>query len=223
LFGARPRHRGIENICSSVALMRQNQMFDVRFVSPNAFSYGSSDGHALNLPALRELLAGMRRAIGAQGRLFFGTFPSEVRPEHVTEETVALIREFAHNDNLVIGAQSGSPRLLDACRRGHAVEDAVRAVKFTLKAGLKANVDFIMGLPGETDEDAAQSIELIRSLARMGARIHAHAFIPLPQSGFANQAPSPVSKHWLGLLRQLTPVGGVYGQWQSQLKLAHKL
>ena len=29
--------------------------------------------------------------MGPEGRLFFGTFPSEVRPEHVTAEALALL------------------------------------------------------------------------------------------------------------------------------------
>ena len=216
LLGAQPRHRSIGSINSHLALMRRRGMCDVRFVTPNAFSYGSPDGRALNYEALHELLAAMRATLGREGRLFFGTFPSEARPEHVTEKTLKLVRDFASNDNLVIGAQSGSQRMLDACHRGHSVADIERAVALTLQAGLKANVDFILGLPGETDDDTAQTLGLIRRLITLGAKIHAHTFMPLPQTGFAFEQPSPISERLLKLLHTLIPAGGVYGQWQAQ-------
>lgn len=86
-------------------------------------------------------------------RFFFGTFPSEVRPEFVTEESVELVRKYCANDSLSLGAQSGSGRILKEIRRGHTVEDSISAVECCLEHEIVPAVDFIFGLPTETEED----------------------------------------------------------------------
>jgi B12-binding domain/radical SAM domain protein len=180
LFGARQRHRSPENILAIAGLMNTEKLTDIRFLSPDAFSYGSKDGRALALDKVEALLKGVREIIGGKGKIFFGTFPSEVRPDHVTAETLELNRRYASNKRLVIGAQSGSPRMLKVIHRDHTVDDIYRAAGLAAAAGFDANVDFIFGLPGETEKDAEQTIKVMEDLVKLGARIHAHTFMPLP-------------------------------------------
>jgi B12-binding domain/radical SAM domain protein len=222
IFGTKVRHRSIEKICEYVEIMKNKNLRDIRFITPNAFSYGSNDGKTLNMDKLEKLLASIREIIGLKGRIFMGSFPSEVRPEHVTKETIELILRYANNDNLVIGAQSGSQRILDLCHRGHTVEDIYRAVELTLKAGLKANVDFIFGLPGENEEDIKLTIKVINDLVKMGARIHAHTFMPLPQTPFAKAPAGKVDKY-ISIIKKLAPKGIIYGDWEKQEKIASKI
>ena len=216
LHGARVRHRSLATVLGHVETLANRGLTDIRFITPNAFSYGSPDGKTVNLPALRELLAGVRKVLGGQGRIFFGSFPSEVRPEHVTPETIALLREFADNDNLVFGAQSGSPRMLEQCRRAHSLEDVYRAARLTVGAGLKAYIDFILGLPGEEEEDVRQSLAMMKDLAALGAQVHAHTFMPLPMTPFAHQAPGTVSPRVKRELELLIAQGSAFGDWRKQ-------
>ncbi|MBY9013315.1 MAG: TIGR04013 family B12-binding domain/radical SAM domain-containing protein, partial [Candidatus Lokiarchaeota archaeon] len=106
IFGTAPRHRSIKSICDAVRIMKEYEKTDIRFITPNAFSYGSQDGKRLNLPAIEQLLINIKEIIDPEGRIYFGSFPSEVRPEHVTEKTLGLVLKYAANDNIVIGAQS---------------------------------------------------------------------------------------------------------------------
>jgi len=223
IFGGRQRHRSIESICEYVQIMKSKNLSDIRFITPNAFSYGSSDGKKLNIASLEELLSNIKEIINPNGRIFIGSFPSEVRPEHVTEEAIDLILKYADNDNLIIGAQSGSQRILDLCHRGHSVEDVYNAVKLTLKAGLKANVDFIFGLPGENEKDIKLTIKVMNDLVKMGARIHAHTFMPLPQTPFAKAPAGRINKDIRRMIRELVPRGIVYGDWREQGKIAKKI
>ena len=186
LFGTKLRHRSIEAICKYVSIMKDRNLTDIRVITPNSFSYGSIDGKTINISKVEELLSSIRQVIGNNGRIFFGSFPSEVRPEHVTEKSINLILDYANNDNLVIGGQSGSQRVLDLCHRGHSVADIYKSVELTLNAGLKANVDFIFGLPGETADDVYQTMIVMNDLVEMGAMIHTHTFMPLPQTPFEN-------------------------------------
>jgi len=151
-----------------------------------------------------------------------GSFPSEVRPEHVTKETVDLVLNYADNDNLVIGAQSGSERILDHICRGHGVDEVRQAVKLTIDSGLKANIDFIFGFPHEKEEDKIRTLNLAKELASIGARIHAHTFMPLPGTPFKNMPPGKIESETKREIERLISVGQLYGQWHIQEKIAER-
>jgi len=223
LFGVKPRHRSIENILESVRIIKKHESPYLRFITPNAFTYGSENGQDIHYEHLDALLSGVRRIVGGKGKIFFGSFPSEVRPEHVNVDTVNMVKQYADNDNLVIGAQSGSPRMLDLIRRGHDVESIYKAVEITRQAGLKVNVDFIFGLPDETDEDLSATLQVIRDLHQSGARIHAHTFIPLPQTPLKKEKPSRMSPLLRKEVNRLCSNGILYGTWRKQGKMAAKI
>ena len=223
ILGAIPRHRSIKSICKYIEIMKENNLTDIRFISPNAFSYGSLDGKTINIPKLEELLIKIKRIIGAEGRIFLGSFPSEMQPEHVNEDTLGLVKKYCDNDNITIGGQSGSQRILDLCHRGHTVKDLYNAVELTLKAKIKPNVDFIFGLPKETEEDVKLTLNVMKDLALKGARIHTHSFLPLPQTPFANEPVSRISLNAVKEINDLTSKGLAFGNWREQERLAIKI
>jgi B12-binding domain/radical SAM domain protein len=215
LLGGRMRHRSIENVVKWVEVSKQRDRPEIRFITPDAFAYGSEDGKQIRLDLLAEMLTAVNGIVGRE-HTYVGSFPSEARPENVSREAVELVRRLAANDNLVIGAQSGSQRMLDLSHRGHTVEDIYRAVGITLDAGLIANVDFIFGRPGETEEDRALTRKVIEDLAAMGARIHSHVFMPLAGTPWADASPGDVDPKTRDLLERLTGRGQQFGQWREQ-------
>ncbi len=224
LMGRRVRHRSVETI--EKVVRRADSLFQLRFfraLTPNALSYGSPDGVSVDLAALESLLTMLRAALGSEGQIYMGYFPSEVRPNNVTPESVALLRRYVDNRDLVIGAQTGSDRLLRAARRGHDTDDVYRAVETLHAGGFTANVDFICGLPGETAEDALASVAMMERLADRGARINVHAFMPLPQTLFEREPYGRVRQEYLDSIRRLTPRGVVYGDWVRQGALARRM
>lgn len=221
-FKARFRHRSVADVAAHVRTMRKGGARYVRFLSPTALSYGSED-ESVQLDAVEELLAATREALGEGGRIYFGTFPSELRPEHVTPEALAVLRRWVDNDVLVIGGQSGSQRVLDATRRGHDVASIERAVDASLAAGFRPDVDFLLGLPGETREDREASIALAERLVARGARIHSHAFMPLPGTPLRGAAPSPIEDEVGLAMSRLESAGAMYGQWRKQVVTAERL
>jgi len=223
MFGRKPRHRSIENILDCIKILKRQGSTYYRFVSPNAFSYGSEDGKNINYEKLESLLSGIRNLVGEKGKIFFGSFPSEVRPEHVNPDTVKILKKYTDNDNLVMGAQSGSQRILDLIQRGHDVESIYKAVETVIQAGLKINVDFIFGLPGEADEDIWSTLKVIKDLNKSGARIHAHAFIPLPQTPLQNEKAGKISQTLKKEFNKLCSNGIIYGEWRKQEKTAAKI
>ncbi len=225
ISGTLPRHRSIEVIGKYVRELKNfyGDQTDIRFITPNSFGYGSQDGKKLNLEKVEDLLLNTREIIGKQGRIYYGSFPSEVRPEHVSQKTLDLLLKYANNDNITIGAQSGSQRILDMCHRGHTIEDINNAVELTIKSNLKINVDIIFGLPGENEKDVKLTIKMMKDLANKGARIHAHSFIPLPQTPYAKFSISRVNQLFKKEIKNLVSKGLAFGDWKKQERLAIKV
>jgi B12-binding domain/radical SAM domain protein len=219
IFGVSLRHRSIDSIVRQAAALRSGSRRVVRLLSPNAFSYGSKDGRALNMEAMRGLLSALRETVSENGRIIFAHFPSEARPEHVTPDTLDLLKEFADNDEIVIGAQSGSRRMLEACNRSHDVESVLTAVSLARRYGYKIIVDFIVGLPGENPADQRESLKVMEEVVRMGARIHAHLFSPLPQTPFADSRPGCVDPDVLRVLERLKARRGIYENHRDTVRV----
>jgi B12-binding domain/radical SAM domain protein len=210
LFGREVRHRSIDSI-----LKNAQYYDDLRFIASNAFAYGS-DGIHPRFDKVEKLLSALHEL--PNKKIFFGTFPSEVRPEFVTEESVELVRKYCANDSLSLGAQSGSDRILKEIRRGHTVEDSISAVECCLEHEIVPAVDFIFGLPTETEEDQEKSLELVRWICEKGGTVRAHYMTPLPGTPYASATPSEVSDRVRKELGKLALGGKLTGYWEKHRK-----
>jgi tRNA-2-methylthio-N6-dimethylallyladenosine synthase len=87
-------------------------------------------------------------------------------PRHVTPRLIDAIRELPHVcKHLHLPVQSGSTRVLAAMRRRHTREDylgLLRAVKAGVP-GIQLSTDMIVGFPGETDADFADTLSLVEA------------------------------------------------------------
>lgn len=216
LFGSHVRHRSVDNALAHIA--RASGELGVRyfrFVAPDAFGY-VAHGTVPDPAAVGKLLSGAQAIVGPDGQLFFGSFPSEVRPESVTLEMLELVGAYATNKKIAIGVQSGSDGFLKKARRGHGVAEALRAVELTVKSGLGADVDVIFGMPGETIGDMRETLGLCRELTALGATIRAHGFMPLPGTEWADAEPAAIPEEIDRGIENLASAGRLRGQWKSQ-------
>lgn len=220
LKGTAVRHRNVDVIVEAVRFMVRHGKKDIRFITPNALSYGSATGREPDIEKLELLLDGVKKVLPSEGRIFFGSFPSEVRPEFVNPDTVDVLKRYCANRQIVIGAQSGSDRMLKLMRRGHTVENVLSACDLIAGAGFVPVVDMMFGLPYEDEEDVKASLELMDKLSRMGARIHAHHFMPLPGSRWSGLPPAPISDSLRRRLERLIAAGKLFGQWARQQEVA---
>ena len=218
-MGGRMRHRSLASIVNHAEFGKRIGLRILRFISPASFAYGSPDGRTVNLDALETLLRTVSAMYG-KDQVYLGSFPSEIRPEQVLPETLALIRTYCANQNIVIGAQSGSDSLLHAVHRGHGVAEVLRATELTLAAGLIANVDFIFGIPGETQQDRAATLALMQRLIKMGARLHGHTFMPLVGTPLSQNQPGVVDQATRQFLESLRGKRLEHGRWKKQERLA---
>lgn len=214
LFGREVRHRSIDSIVKNAGYYN-----DLRFIASNAFGYGS-DGINPRFDKVEKLLSALHNL--PDKKIFFGTFPSEVRPEFVTDESVELVRKYCANDSLSLGAQSGSDRILKEIHRGHTVGDSISAVECCLEHGIVPAVDFIFGLPTETEEDQEKSLDLVRWICKKGGTVRAHYLTPLPGTPYASAVPSEVSDMVRRELGKLALGGKLTGYWEKHRKFDKK-
>jgi tRNA-2-methylthio-N6-dimethylallyladenosine synthase len=123
----------------------------------NAYRGTTHEGVTADLATLIHYVA----AIDGIERIRFTT-------SHPVEFTDSLIDAYAEVDKLAgflhLPVQSGSDRVLVLMKRGHTAEEYVRKMD-RLKAarpGISISSDFIVGFPGETEEDFEATLELIR-------------------------------------------------------------
>jgi B12-binding domain/radical SAM domain protein len=202
IFGYCMHHRSIDAIASYA-----NRYKHSRFVSPNAFAYGS-DGSNIRFDKIERLFSSLHHTI------YFGTFPSEVRPEFVCDRALELVVQYCTNTKLHFGAQSGSDAVLRRLNRGHTVEDVMNAVEICREHGITPVVDFILGFPFETDEDQEKTVHLISWVARDGM-VHAHRFLPLPGTPLAGTSARPLLPKTAQLFGKLALSGKLTGSWND--------
>jgi len=221
LFGNTVRHRSLEKVLDYARRSVAQGRKVARFISPNAFSYGSSKGIIPNIEAIEKLLKGVKEA--GMREVYFGSFPSDVRPESVTEEVLDLVATYCDNRTIVIGLQSGSERILRLLKRGHNVENALHAIELIAKKGFMPYVDMIFGFPFETKDDVRKSLEISLLMhEKFGAVIHGHTFMPLPGTPFENLN-MHISADILKTIGRFSSKGIIKGQWQRQLNISEEI
>jgi tRNA-2-methylthio-N6-dimethylallyladenosine synthase len=109
---------------------------------------------------LADLLYRLHEVEGLR-RLKFATN----HPLHMTRELIEAVRDLPKaSPYLHVPAQSGSNRILRRMKRGYTAE-AYREMLAQIRAtipGAAITSDFIVGFPGETQQDYQQTVELVR-------------------------------------------------------------
>jgi tRNA-2-methylthio-N6-dimethylallyladenosine synthase len=125
----------------------------------NAFNGEGPDGEAWSLAKLIRKLA----TIKGLDRIRYTTS----HPRDMGDELIAAHRDIeALMPYLHLPVQSGSNRVLDAMNRQHTRDDYLRLVERIRAArpDIALSSDFIVGFPGETDKDFADTMALVREV-----------------------------------------------------------
>ncbi|ABO51385.1 coproporphyrinogen III oxidase, anaerobic [Desulforamulus reducens MI-1] len=97
------------------------------------------------------------------------------RPDTLNEDVFALLANAGVN-RLSINPQSMNQKTLDIIGRAHTVEDIYRSVETARNYKFPTlNMDLIIGLPGETVQDVARTMESILQLKPENLTVHALA------------------------------------------------
>ena len=116
------------------------------------------------------------------------------RPDTITAEKLTVLR--AHGVQRVsVNPQTMDDAVLRAIGRAHTAADTLRAMALVREAGFEAvNMDLIAGLPGDTPEGFARSLDACLALAPENLTVHTFArkkgadlfaAVPVPQEALA--------------------------------------
>ncbi len=162
-YGSRFRWRSVPNV---IAELQQNlTAFGVKDI------FFWSDTFTLNRKYVHELCAGIRRH-----RLPI-SWVCNSRVDTIDEE-LAQAMSAAGCAMISFGIESGSQDILDRSKKRARVADAYTAVKAAKKAGIRTVGHFILGLPGETEETAQETMALSRDLGLDLAQFYTAAPYP---------------------------------------------
>jgi tRNA-2-methylthio-N6-dimethylallyladenosine synthase len=129
---------------------------------------------------------------------------------HPNDMTEGLIRAHAEVEKLMpylhLPVQSGSDRILKAMNRSHSVESYLRIIERVRAArpDIAVSGDFIVGFPGETDEDLEATLEIVEAVGY--AQAFSFKYSPRPGTPAAqmdDQVPAPVMDERLQRLQAL--------------------
>jgi len=165
----------------------------------NAFRGAGPDGGVSGLGRLIRALAEIEGLL----RLRYTTS----HPLDVDDELVAAHREVATlMPFLHLPVQSGSDRVLQAMNRRHGADDYRRIVERLRRArpDIAFSSDFIVGFPGESDADFAETLALVREIGYAQAFSFKYSPRPgTPAATMAGQIPDAVKAERLAELQAL--------------------
>ena len=141
----------------------------------------------------------LRRNLGVTWKIAAGTKVETMRDE----ETIDLMAK-AGCRYISISPETGSPRLLKLMRKPFNLKHAVRLVKRMNQVGVRSQACFVLGYPGETEEDLRMTWNLVRDLTRVGVdEIALFIVTPVPGSsihekfsGYSNLSELNFSPSW---------------------------
>ena len=153
--------RPVADVIREIEALAAKGVREVNLLGQNVNAYRGvmDDGEIADFAMLLHYVS----SIQGIGRIRYTT-------SHPVEFDDSLIDVYAELPKLVshlhLPVQSGSDRILGLMKRGHTREDYVRKIQRlrSIRPDLSLSSDFIVGFPGESDEDFEQTMELIERL-----------------------------------------------------------
>jgi tRNA-2-methylthio-N6-dimethylallyladenosine synthase len=192
--------RPVAKIVSEVERLAAAGVREIRLIGQNVNAYHGEgpDGRPWSLARLLHRLAD----IEGLARLRYTTS----HPCDMDEDLLAAHRDLpALMPQLHLPVQSGSDRILAAMNRRHSAADylAVIARLRAARPDIALTSDFIVGFPGETDEDFTATLSLIDEVRYAGAFSFKYSARPgTPAAARADQVAEPEKTERLARLQQ---------------------
>jgi tRNA-2-methylthio-N6-dimethylallyladenosine synthase len=158
--------RPVAKIVDEVARLADNGVREITLIGQNVNAYHGEgpDGRTWSLGNLLHRLAD----IPGIARLRYSTS----HPRDVDDTLIAAHRDLASLMPFVhLPVQSGSDRILTAMNRKHTAEDYRRVIDRlrAVRQDIAFSSDFIVGFPGETEEDFLSTLALVTQIGYAGA------------------------------------------------------
>ncbi len=193
--------RPLAKIIDEVARLADGGVREVTLIGQNVNAYHGLDrtGRPVSLPGLIRAVA----EVPGIARVRYTTS----HPRDMDDELIAAHRDMpALMPYLHLPVQSGSNRLLALMNRKHDRElyfEIVERVR-AARPDIAFSSDFIVGFPGETDEDFTETMDLVERVGFAGAFSFKYSPRPgTPAAGMDDQVPEAVKSERLTALQAL--------------------
>jgi len=151
LFGRQIRSRSPENMVKELELLYRHYRIRDFFYVDDLFTVS------------RTWLEEFRAALTSAGLLGRIRFSINSRVDLIDEEIIGLLKSI-NTYYLLLGLESGSQEMLDACKKGTTVQQGVAAVHLARKYAIRTHAYILLGLPGETTATLKATEELLAEL-----------------------------------------------------------
>ncbi|MCH4026811.1 MAG: tRNA (N6-isopentenyl adenosine(37)-C2)-methylthiotransferase MiaB [Acetobacter fabarum] len=193
--------RSVQSVLAEARRMAQSGVREISLLGQNVNAYHGEgpDGTVWDLTRLAYALA----KIPGLSRIRYTTS----HPRDMNDALIAAHRDLPElMPFLHLPVQSGSDRILRAMNRGHTADeyrDLVHRLR-AAKPDLALSSDFIIGHPGETDEDFEATMQLVRDVGFALAYSFKYSPRPgTPAAGAPLQVPEDVKDARLQALQKL--------------------
>jgi radical SAM superfamily enzyme YgiQ (UPF0313 family) len=190
----------LEHIIESVRVNAREGATEIMLATEDMFLYEQRSNFETNLPALENMLRSVKSVPGIETlQMSHITMAPVVKDPSIVERLTPLIVPFSHVQHKestaaehrmtdpIIGLETGSPRLFDIFMKGKAYPYKAKQWRDVVLKGMetlnKHNwfpfCTFIIGLPGETDADTKESLNLLYELRDAKGTFVPTFFVPL--------------------------------------------
>jgi tRNA-2-methylthio-N6-dimethylallyladenosine synthase len=192
--------RPFDDVIAEIVQLADQGVREVNLLGQNVNAYRGPmhDGTHADLATMIHYVA----AVNGIERVRFTT-------SHPVEFGDALIGAYADVPELAgylhLPVQSGSDRILSLMKRGHTALEYKHKIRRLREArpGISISSDFIVGFPGETEQDFAATMALIADVGFDQSFSFVYSPRPgTPAASFRDEVSAEEKKHRLGLLQQ---------------------
>ena len=178
IYGNRYNSRSPANVVKEIKLLKENYNIDHIWFCDDIF--GLKPGWVLELSKL------------LQEENIKIRFKIQSRADLLAEEDIVKALALSGCENVWIGAESGSQKILDAMDKGTTIEQIHTATRLMKDNGIKPSFFIQFGYPGEDKEDIELTIAMINEL--LPFEIGISVSYPLPGTVFYERVKADLKK-----------------------------
>lgn len=193
--------RPIAEVIAEAKRLIKTGTLEINLLGQNVNSYHGEDenGRERNLAYLLHKVAELD---GLKRIRYTTSYPADMSDDLIAcHKDIEILMPYLH-----LPVQSGSDRILKAMNRRHNSADYLKVVEklYLANPNLKMSSDFIVGFPGESDEDFAKTLDIVNKVKYIQAFSFKYSKRPgTPAAVMENQVEEKIKKERLEILQNL--------------------
>lgn len=193
--------RSIESVIQEVEALRDGGVKEITLIGQNVNNYSGTDSRG-EQRSLADLIGKIAELSGIERIRYTTSHPKNMREDLLeAHRDIPKLMPYIH-----LPVQSGSDRILAAMNRGHTRAEYLEAVEKIRRyqTQIAFSSDFIVGFPGETEEDFEETLKLVQSVSYASAYSFMYSARPgTPAAELPGQISEEVKRERLSRLQQL--------------------